>query len=165
MPASWELEGIKTMKAVKFSEILTGIALGFVLLGIAVGVALAWELVGASQAPAWAILSTLTICVAVFHATNGIKRDLARIQCELTGHWHAEFKKKHDDKAHCQRCKDVIRTRAPESDGPGMQFGKDTLHQRVSRLEAALGVHLTQFVKIIKNPSVITFLQSVPRLV
>ena len=71
---------------------------------------------------------------------NETKRELARIQCELTGHWHAEFKKKYDDKAHCPRCKDPIRVKATESDGPGLQYGEDTLHQRLVRLEAALGI-------------------------
>lgn len=123
------------MKAVKYLATLVGLMVGGGLVG---------ALVEFYRMPAWAMLSTLAICVvicaAVFYATNGMKRDLARIQCQLTGHWHAEFKKKYDDEAHCPRCKDLIRTKPPESDGPGMQVGEDTLHQRVVRLEAALGV-------------------------
>lgn len=109
-------------------------------IGVTIVAGLVWRLLTASQPPASTLLSITAICAVMFYATNAIKRELARIQCELTGHWHAEFKKKYDDEAHCPRCKELIRTKAPESDGPGMQFGEDTLHQRLARLEVALGV-------------------------
>jgi hypothetical protein len=112
---------------------------GRVIDAVPAGVALGLLLVWISQPPTWGLLATLTICIAVFYAVHIIKRDLARIKCELSGHWHAEFKKKYDDAARCPRCEDIIRTRAPGNDGPGMQVGEDTLHQRICRLEAVLG--------------------------
>ncbi len=115
---------------------VTGLA---TMLGIFVGAGLAGLLIDATQPPTWALLSTLAICAAVFYATHGIKRDLARIQCELTGHGGVEFKKKYQDVANCPRCKDAIASRAPGSDTI-MQLCDDTLHQRLSRLEAALNV-------------------------
>ena len=45
-----------------------------------------------------------------------IKRESARIKCELGGHCHAELKRKYDDQAYCPRCTDAITTRAPSSD-------------------------------------------------
>lgn len=84
--------------------------------------------------------ATAIICAIVLKVGSDIKRDLARIECQLTGHGYAEFKKRYDDEARCPRCKEVILTKAPESAGPGMQLDEDTLHQRVCRLEKALGV-------------------------
>ena len=57
-----------------------------------VGLAVIGVLAGILQTPTWALVSTFAICAAVFYATNGIKRDLARIQCELTGHWAVKFR-------------------------------------------------------------------------
>jgi hypothetical protein len=91
-------------------------------------------------APAWAALSTIVICAAVFGGPEDSSRDLARIQCELSGHWTAEFKTKYGAEARCPRCKEIVRVRAPGSDGPGMQSCEDTLHQRIYRLEKALHV-------------------------
>jgi hypothetical protein len=58
------------------------------------------------------LVSTIVICPVVLDATRGIKRDFARIKCELTGHWHAEFKKYGDARLStlslgatgCRRC-------------------------------------------------------------
>jgi hypothetical protein len=109
------------------------------ILGISVGAGLTWWLIAIFEPPAWALLSTFATCAVVLHAAHGIKRDLARIQCELSGHGYVEFKK-YQERAYCPRCKDVIATRPIESEGPGMQSGEDTLHQRISRLEEVLGV-------------------------
>ena len=94
----------------------------------------------ASHAPQWAVIAALAICATFFYETNGISRDLARIQCELNGHWGVEFEKKYQEEARCPRCNEVVRVRALGSDGSGMQFCEDTLHQRISRLEKALQV-------------------------
>jgi len=44
-------------------------------------------------APVWAAVSAIAICVAVFGGVEEIRRDLARIQCELMGHLAVQFKK------------------------------------------------------------------------
>jgi len=103
-------------------------------------------LIGALEfhTPEWAIWSSLGILAAIFFEMHNIKGKLTQIlhqiMCELNGHGAPEFKRKYDDTAYCPRCKDAIASRAPESNGPGRQLCEDTLHQRICRLEAALGV-------------------------
>src|SRR5947209_5241769 len=102
-------------------------------IGIAIGSAVVGFLVAAYNPPTWALLSTLIICAVTIYGQRQIQRDLARIKCQVTGHGWAEFKHKYDEEAYCPRCKDLIRTKAPESEGPGMQSGEDTLHRRICR--------------------------------
>lgn len=94
--------------------------------------------------PEWATWMAIAIVSAVLYEIHemksALKREIARIQCELSGHCGTEFEKKTDDTAYCLRCKDPVRTRAPGSNGPGMQYGEDTLHQRICRVERALGL-------------------------
>ena len=108
-------------------------------LGVTIVAGLGWWLLTASQPPSAGLLSIGAISAVVFYATNAIKHELAWIECQLTGHWGVEFKKKYQDVAHCPRCKEPIASRAPGSDTI-MQLCEDTLHQRISRLEAALNV-------------------------
>jgi hypothetical protein len=85
------------------------------------------------------LFALVLLCVG-WMAVGRIRRDLARLQCELTGHWAAEFKRKYQEEARCPRCGEIVRVRPIESEGDGMQSGEDTIHQRLSHIEEALGI-------------------------
>ena len=88
------------------------------------------------------LLMTLALLAGGWMAVRRIKRDFARVKCERTGHWAAEFKGKYQEKACCPRCGDVVKLRPIESDGEGMPVGADTVQQRLANLEKALGVEV-----------------------
>ncbi len=115
----------------KSTVFFLGAIVGAAIVGSSLGVAIY------SGPPLWALLLALLGCGIILYATHGIKRDLVRMRCELTGHWPAVFKK-YDERGCCPRCGDIVATRPVESDGPGMQLGEDTLFQRIEWLEQAI---------------------------
>lgn len=126
------------MRSLKLKRIWEGtIFLAGVLLGAAVVGWLLGVVIG-SMPPLWALLLGSLGCAIILYATHGIKRDLLRIRCELTGHWAPQFTKKYDQVGCCPRCGDIIATKAIESDGPGMEYGENTLFQRIECLEQAI---------------------------
>lgn len=89
----------------------------------------------------WTELLALVGCLLALYVSiqvRQLRRQNARLLCELNGHGYADFKGDYATEARCPRCKEPIRVKAPESAGNGLQSCEDTLHQRLITLEQHL---------------------------
>lgn len=84
--------------------------------------------------PLVALVGSL-LALYVAQQVRKLRRENARLLCQLSGHGYAEFKGDYATEARCPRCQEVIRGKAPESTGDGLQSCEDTVHQRLNVLE------------------------------